>query len=390
MIVSFGIILLLGFIVGYILSKVKIPGLVGMIILGLVIGPYVLGLIDSSILAISSELRQMALVIILTRSGFNLDVDALKMVGRPAILMSFVPACLEIIGVSLISYFLLGLNIFECLLMGSVLAAVSPAVISPRMIKLIDRNVGSSKEVPKMILAASSLDDILVIILFYAFLGLNVNNSFNFLSISMIPVSIILGIVLGFFVGLVLAFIFKKFKFNLAISVLITLSFSFLMIGFENLVKDYVSISSLLGIMVMGITLLFKNSIKAKELSNGYNGLWLFFEIILFVLVGASLDYSYALENFLVGLVILIVGLSFRIVGVIISLIKTNLNFKEKIFACISYLPKATVQASIGGIALGLGLPSGGIILTVSILSILITAPIGALLIDNLSDKLLS
>ena len=389
MILSLGLILILGFIIGWLLSKIKIPGLVGMIIVGLLIGPYCLGLIDEKILSISTELRQVALVIILTRSGLNLDIDSLRKIGRPAILMSFIPATLEIIGTTLISQLLLEITIFESILLGTVLAAVSPAVVSPRMIKLIEERFGENHQVPKLILAGSSVDDIYVIVLFYTFLGLVGNNTFDFVSITMIPVTIILGVLLGIIVGLILSYILKKTNFKTAINILIIISSSFLMIGLENMLKDYISISSLLGIMVTGIVLLFRNKEKAKQLSDGYNNLWIFFEIILFVLVGATVDFSYAINNGLMDILILIIGLLFRTLGVLLCLIKTKLTFKERLFTILAYIPKATVQASIGGIALSLGLSCGSIILTVSVISILITAPIGAILIDNLSSKLL-
>jgi NhaP-type Na+/H+ or K+/H+ antiporter len=371
------------------LSKIKIPGLVGMIIVGLLIGPYCLGLIDEKILSISTELRQVALVIILTRSGLNLDIDSLKKIGRPAILMSFIPATLEIIGTTLISQLLLEITIFESILLGTVLAAVSPAVVSPRMIKLIEERFGENHQVPKLILAGSSVDDIYVIVLFYTFLGLVGNNTFDFVSITMIPVTIILGVLLGIIVGFILSYILKKTNFKTTINILIIISSSFLMIGLENMLKDYISISSLLGIMVIGIILLFRNKEQAKQLSDGYNNLWIFFEIILFVLVGATVDFSYAINNGLIAILILMIGLLFRTLGVLLCLIKTKLTFKERLFTILAYIPKATVQASIGGIALSLGLSCGSIILTVSVISILITAPIGAILIDNLSSKLL-
>lgn len=389
MILSLGLILILGFIIGWLLSKIKIPGLVGMIIVGLLIGPYCLGLIDEKILSISTELRQVALVIILTRSGLNLDIDSLRKIGRPAILMSFIPATLEIIGTTLISQLLLEITIFESILLGTVLAAVSPAVVSPRMIKLIEERFGENHQVPKLILAGSSVDDIYVIVLFYTFLGLVGNNAFDFVSITMIPVTIILGVLLGIIVGFILSYILKKTNFKTTINILIIISSSFLMIGLENMLKDYISISSLLGIMVIGIILLFRNKEQAKQLSDGYNNLWIFFEIILFVLVGATVDFSYAINNGLIAILILMIGLLFRTLGVLLCLIKTKLTFKERLFTILAYIPKATVQASIGGIALTLGLSCGSIILTVSVISILITAPIGAILIDNLSSKLL-
>lgn len=389
MIFSIGLILILGFIIGWLLSKIKIPGLVGMIIVGLLIGPYCLGLIDEKILSISTELRQVALVIILTRSGLNLDIDSLKKIGRPAILMSFIPATLEIIGTTLISQLLLEITMFESILLGTVLAAVSPAVVSPRMIKLIEERFGEKHQVPKLILAGSSVDDIYVIVLFYTFLGLVGNNAFDFVSITMIPVTIILGVLLGIIVGFILSYILKKTNFKTTINILIIISSSFLMIGLENMLKDYISISSLLGIMVIGIILLFRNKEQAKQLSDGYNNLWIFFEIILFVLVGATVDFSYAINNGLIAILILMIGLLFRTLGVLLCLIKTKLTFKERLFTILAYIPKATVQASIGGIALSLGLSCGSIILTVSVISILITTPIGAILIDNLSSKLL-
>ena len=386
---SFGLILLIGFLIGYLLNKIKVPGLVGMIIVGLVFGPYVLNIIDSRILDISSELRQIALIIILTRSGLNLDLKSLKKVGRPAILMCFLPATFEIIGVALLSHFILNLSWIEGLLLGSVLGAVSPAVVSPRMIKLIEEGYGESKAIPELVLAGSSVDDIDTIVLFYSFLGLNQTNNFDFVSILLVPVSIILGIIFGIIVGVILLFIFKKTKLPLAINILILLSVSFLMVGVEYLLKPIISISSLLGIMVIGMILAFKYKEKAKELSNGYNSLWVFFEVILFVLVGASVDFSYALNNFVPSLLVLLGGLIFRSIGVIICVLGTHLTIKEKLFIIFSYLPKATVQASIGGIALSMGLDSGAIILTVSVLAIIITAPTGAFLIDFTSKKFL-
>lgn len=388
-ILSFGLILIVGFLVGFLLNKIKIPGLVGMIIVGLVFGPYCLNLIDSSILNISSELRQIALVIILTRSGLNLDIKSLKKVGRPAILMCFLPATFEIIGTMLASHFLLNLSWIEGLLLGSVLAAVSPAVVSPRMIKLIEEGYSKEHAVPELILAGSSVDDIYTIVLFYSFLGLVQNNTFDFLSIVLVPVSIILGIIFGIIVGSILLFIFKKIELPLPINILILIGTSFLMIGVEYLLKPYISISSLLGIMVIGMIFAFKLKNKAKELSKGYNSMWVFFEVILFVLVGASVDFSYALNNIWMSLLVLLIGLSFRTIGVIICVLHTKLTWKEKLFSIFAYLPKATVQASIGGIALSLGIPCGSIILTVSVLSIIIAAPIGAFLIDFFGKKLL-
>lgn len=396
---SIGLILILGFLIGFLLNKIKIPGLVGMIVVGFIIGPSVLGLISNSVLNISSELRQIALVIILTRSGLNLDLKSLKEIGRPAILMSFLPATFEIIGITIAAYFLLDLKLFESMLLGSVLAAVSPAVVSPRMIKLIEAKKGEKHNVPKLILAGSSVDDIFVIVLFYSFITLVEKNSFSALGMLSIPISIILGILFGIAVGIVLALVLKHTKLSLAMNVLIVFSVTLIMLGIQYLIDSkladtkfsFIGVSSLLGIIVVGIIILFKVPDKAPELSKGYNNLWLFFEIILFVLVGASLKFNHEIvSNLGFGLLTIFIGLLFRSLGVFLCLIKTNLLYKERLFAILAYLPKATVQASIGGIALSRGLPCGALVLAISVLSIVITAPIGAFMIDHLATTLLT
>lgn len=388
-IASFLTVLIVGFLAGYVLNKIKIPGLVGMILIGVLFGPFVLNIIDPKILNISSELRQIALVIILTRSGLNLNLKDLKKIGRPAILMCFVPATFEIIGVMLASRFLLNLSWVEGLLLGSVLGAVSPAVVVPRMTKLMDQKYGEKNHVPELVLAGASADDIYTIILFYSFLGLAQTGTFDFLNVVMIPVSIISGIGLGIAVGILLVLLFKHAKIHRIFKILILLIASIGMVYLERVLKPYFSISSLLGIMVVGIIILFKNKDTAIEIKPGYNKLWKIFEVILFVLVGAAVDIRYAAMNTLPCLGVLAIGLAFRSIGVFVCLIKTNLTFKERLFAFISYLPKATVQASIGGIALSLGLPCGQIVLSCAVLAILITAPVGAFLIDLLSSKLL-
>lgn len=388
-VLSFGLILIVGFLAGYLLNKIKIPGLVGMIVVGLVFGPYCLGLIDQNILNISTELRQIALIIILTRSGLNLDIKSLLKNGLPAVLMCFVPATFEIVGTMLASHFLLKLSWIEGALLGACLAAVSPAVVSPRMIRLIEQGYGKEHAVPELVLAGSSVDDIYTIVLFYAFLGLVQNNNMDYMSVAMMPVSMVLGVLLGFIVGVPLAIMLKNNDFPLAISVLLLLCASFLMVGVETILKPYISISALLGVIVVGIIVSFKTKDKSAELSKGYNVLWMFFEVLLFVLVGATVNFSYALKNVGMALAVLAIGLTFRCVGVLVSVLFAKLNWKERLFCIIAYLPKATVQASIGGIALSLGLQAGEIILTVSVLSILITAPIGALLIDVFGKNLL-
>ncbi len=386
---SLGIILLSGFLVGLLFEKMKLPKIVGMIIIGIFLGPSLLNIIDDSIINISAMLRQIALVIILTRSGLSLNLKKLKEIGRPAILMCFVPATFEIVGVLILAPLLLGVSIVEALLIGSVLAAVSPAVVVPRMIKLKEEGYGENKSIPELIMAGSSADDIYVIVLFYAFLGLVDSGKLNALSFVNIPVSIILGILLGIGVGLLLSYIYKKINMNIIIKILLLISTSFLLIGLEEFVSDYISFSSLLGIITIGMVILLKNKEVAVDMEKGYHKLWTFFEILLFVLVGISVDINYAISAGFMPIVVLFSALVFRMAGVFVSLLFTNLKMKERLFSMISYLPKATVQASIGGIALAQELAVGSLVLTIAVLSILITAPLGAILMDLSYKKLL-
>ncbi len=384
--ISLGIILLGGFIIGFILEKIHIPSFIGMIILGLLLGPTILNIIDPTILSVSSQLRQLALVIILTRSGLNLDLRGLKKVGRSAILMCFLPATFEIVAVGISSHYLLNLSYIEGFLLGSVLAAVSPAVVSPRMIKLIEKGYNHNN-IPEIILAGSSADDTYTIILFYAFLGILSNNNFNALGVGLIPLTILSGILVGIIFGLILVYFYKRTNFSLVVNILIFFTTSLILVGGEELLKKYFDISALLAVMVMGIIILYKLPNKAKELSKGYNNIWKFFEIILFVLVGAAVDFKYILDSGMMGLLVLLIGLIFRSIGVYLCLIKTKLNLKERMFSIFAYLPKATVQASIGGIALSNGLNCGNLILAIAILAIVITAPLGGILIDFLGTK---
>lgn len=385
LILELGFILVVGLVISLLLEKIKIPGLTGLIVFGILIS----SIVSPELKNISPILRQIALIIILTRSGLSLNINNLKKVGLPAILMCFIPATFEIIGTLIGGYYLLHLSITESLLLGTALAAVSPAVISPRMINYINNKLGTNKNIPELILAGSSVDDIYCIILFYVFLGLVQNNSFDYLSIIQIPTSIILGVLVGLIIGFILVYIFKYTKLNYVSSTIIILGLSFILVASEELLKPYIKISMLLSVMVIGMVLLIKDKDKAKELSNSYNNLWSIFQIFLFVLVGVAVDFS-TISN--VGYIILtlVIGLSFRVLGVLISISMTKLNYKEKIFVILAYLPKATVQASIGGIALSVGLNCGGVVLAASVISILITAPIGALLLDNLSNKLLT
>lgn len=390
MLLSFGLILLVGFAVGWLLDKIRIPGLVGMIVVGLVFGPFCLNIIDPSILDISSELRQIALVIILTRSGLNLDLKKLLSVGTPALLMSFVPASFEMVGTMLGAHYLLHLSWVESLLLGAVLGAVSPAVVSPRMIKLIEEKRGAEHAVPSIVLAGASVDDIYTITLFYAFLGTVQNHKTDALSIALVPVSILLGIALGIVVGVVLLLLFHKTHLPLAVKVLILLSVSLLMVGLENLVKPWIGISSLLSVMVVGMILALKQKNTAEDLSDGYKALWTFFEVLLFVLVGAAVDFRLITSVGWQTVVVLLIGLSFRTVGVILCMLFAKATWRERFFAVFAYLPKATVQASIGGIALSLGLDCGDVVLLVSVLAIVVTAPIGAFLIDLFGKRWLA
>lgn len=386
---SLGMILLGGFLIGLLLDKIHIPGFVGMILLGILLGPTVLNIIDSEILTISPLLRQLALVIVLTRSGLNLNLQELKKVGRPAILMCFIPATFEIIAVGIASHYFLGLTWFEGFLLGSVLGAVSPAVVSPRMIKLIDQGY-THNFIPQIILGGSSADDTYTIIIFYAFLGIVEKGTFNGLSVALIPLTIISGIALGIIFGLALAILYKRTSLPLAINILIFFSISLLLLGIEELLKTYFDISALIAVMVMGMIVLLKLPAKAQELSKGYNNLWKFFEILLFVLVGAAVDFRYIIQSGGFGIVVLLIGLFFRSIGVYLCLLGTKLSFKERIFCIFAYLPKATVQASIGGIALSLGLPCGATVLAIAVLAIVITAPLGGFLIDTFGKRYLT
>lgn len=389
MLLSIALILLTGLLLGGLFSKIKLPSLLGMIIVGIVLGPHALNLIDESILNISADLRQIALVIILTRAGLSLDISDLKRVGRPAILMCFVPACVEIIGTVLLAPLLLGISTLEAAIMGSVLAAVSPAVIVPRMIRLMEEGYGVDKSIPQLILAGASVDDVFVIVIFTAFTSLASTGELSPVSILQIPVSIVLGIIVGVIVGMVLVKFFRMFHMRDSVKLLIILSFSFLLIELQNQLEGIVPFSGLLAIMSLGIVIKRKYDILAKRLSGKYNKLWIAAEIFLFVLVGATVDLKYAAVAGVSAVLLVAGALVFRMMGVALCLIKTDLSRKERLFCMVAYVPKATVQAAIGAIPLTMGLSCGQIVLTIAVLSILITAPFGAICIDNLYKKLL-
>ncbi len=390
MLLSIALIMLIGMASGYICRRLKLPGLLGMIITGIILGPYVLDLIDPSILNISADLRKIALIIILTRAGLTLDINDLKRVGRPAILMCFVPATFELAGMLLLAPRILGISLLEAAIMGAVVAAVSPAVVVPKMIKLIDEGYGTKKSIPQLILAGASVDDVYVIVLFSTFTGLAKGDRVSAMSFINIPVSVVLGIALGIASGWLLAVYFKKVHVRDTIKVIIVLSISFILVSAENALSTPITFSALIAVMFMGIALSRYRNETAVRLSGKFNRLWVGAEVVLFVLVGASVDIGYALSAG-AGAVILIFGvLIFRIAGVFVCLPGTNLNMKERLFCMLAYTPKATVQAAIGSVPLAMGLSCGSIVLTVAVLAILITAPLGAFMIDLTYKKLLS
>ena len=390
MLTSIAVILLFGLLGGWIFSKAKLPSLLGMIIVGIVLSPHGLNLVDDSMLTISGDLRQIALVIILTRAGLSLNFSDLKMVGRPALLMCFVPACVEMVGTIIFAPLLLGVSILDAAIIGSVMAAVSPAVVVPRMIKLIEDGYGTDKSIPQLILAGASVDDVFVIVVFTALTTLASTGEVSAISFIQIPTSILLGVLLGGAVGTILVWYFRRFHIRDSVKVLIILSVSFLLLELQNRLEGIVPVSGLLAIMSMGIIINQKYDVLAKRLSVKYNKLWLGAEIFLFVLVGIAVDLKYAIAAGVGVILLVILALVFRMMGVAVSLVKTKLNKKERLFCMVAYTPKATVQAALGTVPLAMGLPCGEIVLTVAVISILITAPFGTIGVDNSYKKLLA
>lgn len=388
MLTSLALILLLGIMLGSIFNKIKMPNLIGFLLSGIILGPYVLNLIDNSILSISADLRKIALIIILTRAGLSIDIDSLKKVGRTAILMCFVPALLEILGVIIFAPKLLNISIIEAAIIGTVLAAVSPAVIIPRMISLKEKGYGKKNSIPEIIMAGSSIDDIFVIVLFTSFTSLATEGNLSVSEFINLPISIILGLLLGGLIGIILSYLFKHVHIRDSVKVLLILSISFLLVAMEDSLK-YIPFSGLLAIMSLNATILNTYENLANRLSSKFSKLWVFAEIILFVLVGATININYVISQGISPIIIILIGLAFRMIGVFLSTLKSKLSYKEKIFCMIAYSPKATVQAAIGTIPLTMGLPCGELVLTIAVLSIIITAPLGAFLIDHSYEKLL-
>ena len=382
MLFSIALMLLVGMLAGWGCKKLHLPGLLGMIFTGIVLGPFALNLIDGTILSISSELRRIALIIILTRAGLSLDINDLKKVGRPAILMCFVPACFEMTGMIILAPLLLHISYIEAAVMGAVIAAVSPAVIVPKMLKLMDEGYGVNKSVPQMILAGASVDDVFVIVMFSVFTGLAQGNGVSAVSFIRIPVSIILGILIGMAAGTILAIYFKKIHIRDTVKVIILLCISFLLVTAEDRFSDIIPFASLIAVLCIGIALQRNRKEAAVRLSVKFNKLWVCAEVILFVLVGATVNISYAISAGISAVMLIFGVLLFRMAGVFVCMIKTKLNMRERFFCVISYMPKATVQAAIGGVPLSMGLACGNIVLTVAVLAIIITAPLGAFLID--------
>ena len=390
MLLSVSLILIVGMSIGWICQRLKLPGLLGMLMTGMILGPYALGLLDGSILGISSELRKMALIIILTRAGLGLDLSGLKKMGRSAVLMCFVPASFELLGMLFLAPKLLGITWLEAAVMGAVLAAVSPAVVVPRMVKLMEEGYGGREGIPQLILAGASVDDVYVIVLFSTFVGMMQGEGASLIRFVNIPVSIFLGIAIGLCIGVLLAVFFQKFHMRDTSKVLIILSISFLLVVLEDSLTTSITFSALIAIMFIGIGLQRKREAVAKRLSVKYGKLWVAAEVFLFVLVGATVNIGYLSKVGIRALVLIVGALLFRMLGVFVCLLGTGLKGKEKAFVMLAYTPKATVQAAIGGIPLSLGLACGDMVLTVAVLAIVLTAPLGAFAIDLSYKKLLS
>lgn len=390
MLFSLALIILCSLLISKAMQKLKLPGLVGMLISGIVLGPYMLNFIAPEILNISGDLREIALIVILTRAGLALDMDDLKKVGRPAILMCFIPASFEIAATTIFAPMFFPISHLEAAIMGTVLGAVSPAVIVPKMLKLMEDGYGKSKSIPQLILAGASVDDIYVIVLFSSFMGMYGGDHFDVLSLIKIPIAIVVGLLMGILIGIILVRLFKKIHVRDTVKILIILSVSFLMVTLETAIKSYVPMSGLLAVMALGGTIFKQHDILAKRLSIKFSKIWVAAELMLFVLVGATVDINYATKAGMAAVVLILIALIIRICGVFACLFKTNLDIKEKLFCAIAYLPKATVQAAIGGLPLAAGVSAGNTILTVAVLAILITAPLGAFGVDISYQKLLN
>ena len=390
MLFSLSLILIIGFSLSGILNRIKIPGLIGMIFTGVLLGPHMLDLISPEILGISADLREIALIVILVRAGLSIDMSDLRKAGRPALLMCFVPATFEIAAVTYLAPLLLGVSYIEAAIMGCVLAAVSPAVIVPRMIHLMETGYGKKSRIPQIIMAGASVDDIYVIVLFTAFLGMYRGEGFSASTLVSVPVSILSGVIMGAVTGIILVSIFKRIHMRDTVKVLIILSIAFMFVSIEDFLKPFFPVSGLLAVMSLGCSILRSYEILAKRLMGKFSKIWVGAEILLFVLVGAQVDISYLAGAGISSVLLILAALSLRIIGVSLSLAGTSLSLKERLFCSIAYIPKATVQAAIGAVPLSAGVGAGNTILTVAVLAIIISAPVGAIGIDRTYKNLLS
>lgn len=389
MLKSIALIMLIGMSAGWVCRKVKLPGLLGMLFTGIILGPYVLNMLDSSILLVSADIRKIALVIILTRAGLTLNLEDLKKVGRPAFLMCFVPATFEMIGMIILAPRLLDVSLIEAEVIGAVVAAVSPAVVVPEMIKIMEDGYGTKQGIPQLILAGASVDDVYVIVMFTAFTSLAQGSNVSVMSLVNIPVSIIFGIIIGIIIGKALAVVWRKVHIRDTVKAAIFLSVALLLVGVEASLNTPITFASLISVMFIGIALKKDRPEVAFRLSQKYNKMWVWAEVMLFVLVGATVDIGYVAYAGVSAIVIIIGALIFRMAGVALCMAGTKLKLKERAFCMLAYTPKATVQAAIGGVPLSMGLACGNTVLTVAVLAIIITAPLGAFAIDMTYRKLL-
>lgn len=389
MLLSFALIILLGFAMKGIFEKLKIPGLLGMLLAGILLGPHLLNLISPEIISVSADLREIAMIIILVRVGLTLDLKDLKKVGRPAILISFVPATLEIIAVTLLAPRLLHISTIDAAVLGAILGAVSPAIIVPKMLHLMEAGYGQKNKIPQMILAGASLDDIYVIVLFTSFLSLAMGEGFKSSQLLRIPASIVTGLIIGLIIGYLLVQLFKRIHMRDTVKVLLILGLSFLLMGLEQTINRAFPFSGFLAVMAVGGAILKSYEILAKRITGKFSKIWVAAELILFVMLGSAVDIGHMRGAGLSAVILILAALLCRSIGVMICLIRTPLNRKERAFCIIASLPKATVQAAIGAVPLAYGLSSGSIILMISVLSILISAPLGAVGIQLSYTKLL-
>lgn len=389
MLTSIALLFLVGLLLSYVFQRLHLPSLLGYLLTGILLGPYVLDWLHMDLLNISVDLRRIALVLILMRAGLALNIQELKQVGRPALLMSFIPASLEIAGVMLLAPRLLGVSLLDAAIMGAVIAAVSPAVIVPKMLHLLENKIGTRKSIPQMIMAAGSVDDVYVIVLFSAFTSMATGGDVSLGRIAEVPVSIVSGLLLGIAVGAALVYYFRHFHMRDSVKLILLMSAAFLFLAVENQLKDLFPVAGLLAVMSMGATVLALYPVLAKRISPKFSKLWVAAEVLLFVLVGATVDLSFAVQAGFGPLWLILGVLVFRMLGVALSLLFTQLNARERLFCALAYIPKATVQAAIGSLPLSMGLACGNIVLTVAVLSILITAPLGAFAIEQTYKRLL-